>query len=353
LDGRRVILIGNEPELMTRLVRTFASLKELGVDVSIFHPITRPRGRPRLLKGMVRFLVNAFQVALTRADIYHFFNVPDIIGLPLLFKRGTLVYDVRSPWSASILETFGSRLLSKLARFTEQVMTRGADLVLSVNIPLAKRARLHGARRVIVVPNYPPSSFGPSRSREDMRRELHLDDSPTVMYLGKLSIVEGIGLLQDVVRHVSKAIQDVKFLIVGGGPQENAFKRYVDTHGLHDNVVFISWVPHEIVADYINAVDLCLVPRRWDSYSDYIGPGSVLKVGEYLALGKPVVVSKMGEFATAKFPLIPVDPSEMADAVISFLSNPPPELKTERPTWEISHRKLEQIYRNLGAIERG
>lgn len=344
------MLIGNEPELMTRLARTFASLGELGVDVSIFHPIARPRGSPRLLKGLIRFLVNAFQVALTQADIYHFFNVPDIIGIPLLFKRGILVYDVRSPWSASILETFGSRLLSNLALFIEQVMTRGADLVLSVNVPLAKRARLHGAKKVIVVPNYPPSSFGPSRSREEMRRVLHLDDSPTVMYLGKLSIVEGVELLQDVVRHVSKAIHDVRFLIVGGGPQENAFKRYVETHGLHDNVVFIGWVTHEIVADYINAVDLCLVPRRWDSYSDYIGPGSVLKVGEYLALGKPVVVSKMGGFATAEFPIIPVDPSEMGDAVVDYFSNPPPELKTERLTWEISHRKLEGIYKNLGAI---
>lgn len=350
MKGRRVILIGNEPELMTRLARTFASLRELGVDVSIFHPIAKPRGKPRLLKGLVRFLVNAFQVALTQADIYHFFNVPDIIGIPLLFKRGILVYDVRSPWSASILETFGSGLLSKLALFIEQAMTRGADLVLSVNVPLAKRARLHGAKRVIVVPNYPPSSFGPSRSREVMRCALHLDDSPTVMYLGKLSIVEGVELLQDVVRHVSKAVQDVRFLIVGGGPQEKAFKRYVKTHGLHDNVVFIGWVPHEIVADYINAADLCLVPRRWDSYSDYIGPGSVLKVGEYLALGKPVVVSKMGGFATAEFPIIPVDPSEMSDAVVGFLSNPPPELKIERPTWDISHRKLENIYQDLGAL---
>ena len=336
---------------MTRLRRVYKSLRELGADVVVLKPYTCPSGKPRLLKGVIRYLLIALQVLLARARIYHFFNVPDIIGLPLLLKRGVLVYDLRSPWSASIIETFHSRLLSKIAEFSEKVMVRQADLVLSVNLPLAKRARLFGAKKVIVVPNYPPLSFGPSRSREEMREVLGLGSSPTVLYLGKLSLVEGVELLESVILRVCLSLQDVRFLIVGDGPQEVAFKRFVAENSLEDRVVSISWVPHEIVADYINAVDLCLVPRRWDSYSDYIGPGSVLKVGEYLALGKPVVVSKMGEFATAEFPLIPVDPSEMSDAVIGFFSNPPPQSNTERLSWEISHRKLERIYQDLGALE--
>jgi glycosyltransferase involved in cell wall biosynthesis len=344
------MLIGNKPELMTRLRRTFVSLKKLGVDISIFCPIDRPRGNPRLLKGVIRFLVNALQVVFTQADIYHFFNIPDIIGIPLLFKRGVLIYDVRSPWAASVRGTFGSRPLSKIAQFVETALTRGADLVLSVNVPLATRARRFGAKRVVVVPNYPLSSFGPSRSREDMRRALELGDSPTVMYVGKLSVIGGVELLQDVIHNVSKKCRRAKFLIVGGGPQERAFKRFVATHGLDDNVVFVDWIPHKEVANYINAADLCLYPHMRDGYSDYIGLGSVLKVSEYLAVGKPVVVSKMGEFVDAQFPLIPVDPSEMAETVVSFLSNPPPELRYEWPTWEFSHRRLERIYRNLGAL---
>lgn len=335
---------------MTRLRRVYRSLRELGADVVVLKPYTCPSGKPRLLKGVVRYLLIALQVLLARAHIYHFFNVPDIIGLPLLLKRGVLVYDLRSPWSASIIETFHSRPLSMIAELSEKAMVREADLVISVNLPLAKRARLFGAKKVIVVPNYPPLSFGPSRSREEMREMLALGNSPTVLYLGKLSLVEGVELLESIILRVCSSLQDVKFLIVGGGPQEVAFKRFIAENSLEGRVVFISWVPHGIVADYINAVDLCLVPRKWDSYSDYIGPGSVLKVGEYLALGKPVIVSKMGEFVTSEFPIIPVDPSEMSDAVIGFLSNSPPELKTERLTWEISHRKLERIYKDLGAI---
>lgn len=336
---------------MTRLRRVYKSLRELGADVVVLNPYTRPSGKPRLLKGVVRYLLITLQVLLARAHIYHFFNVPDIIGLPLLLKRGVLVYDLRSPWSASIIETFHSRPLSKIAEFSEKAMVRNADLVISVNLPLAKRARLFGAKKVTVVPNYPPLSFGPSRLREEMREMLGLGNSPTVLYLGKLSLVEGVELLESVILRVCSSLQDVKFLVVGGGPQEVTFKRFIAENNLEDRVVFVSWVPHEIVADYINAVDLCLVPRRWDSYSDYIGPGSVLKVGEYLALGKPVIVSKMGEFATAEFPIISVDPSEMSDAVIDFLSNPPPKSKTERLTWEISHRRLERIYKDLGAIQ--
>lgn len=347
---KRVLLIGSEPRDMIRLRRTFDSLKELGADVRVFNPYTRPAGRPRILKGMIRYLLITLQVLLARADIYHFFNVPDVIGLPLVAKRGIVVYDVRSPWSAAIKETFGISPLSRLAKFMEWIMTRTADYVVAVNKPLARRARRLGGRRILVSPNYPLASFGPSRSREEMRTKLGLGTSPTVLYLGRITKVEGVSLLMHVISKTCRAHPDVRFLIVGGGAQEDTFRSFIAQQGLEHNIVMTGWVPHEEVADYINAVDLCLLPRKWDSYSDYIGPDSVWKAGEYLALGKPVVAPRMGGFAEAPFPVIPADPSEMADAVISFISSPVQKIPGEPPTWKISHERLKRLYSLLGAI---
>ncbi|MFW9794252.1 MAG: hypothetical protein ACFFEE_08120, partial [Candidatus Thorarchaeota archaeon] len=143
-----VLLIGSQPERMTRLKRTFSSLSSLGVDVKVMKPYTKPDGRPRTLKGIIRYLVLMVQVALAKADIYHFFNVPDVIGIPLLFKRGTVIYDVRSPWFSSIQESLGISFLSRIGGLIERVMTRGANIVLAANYPIAHRAHRWGARRI-------------------------------------------------------------------------------------------------------------------------------------------------------------------------------------------------------------
>jgi len=347
---RSVLLIGTEPDRMIRLQRVHDSLISLGVNVSVFKPVDRPRGRPRILKGIVRYLVISLQLLLSRADIYHFFNVPDNVGMPLLLKRGTLVYDVRTPWAAVLEGTFGKSPLVIVARTIEKTMTRSADQVVCVNSMLAERAVSWGAKSVVVIPNYPAEDFGPSKDREEFRRALCLNGAPVVLYLGKLSKVEGIDLLMDVIKTTCKAMPNLRFLVVGAGPEEHKLKHFIESHSLESQVMMTGWVPHEDVANYINVADVCLLPRPWDSCSPFIGPESVWKAGEYLSLGKPVVAPRMGGFASAPFPVLPVDPSEMADAIINYFKNMTKKPITPHPRWPESHRRLKELYTRLGAI---
>jgi len=335
---------------MTRLKRTFKSLKELGVDVKVMRPYTRPQGRPRIIKGIIRYLVLLVQVAIARADIYHFFNVPDVIGLPLTLKRGTIIYDIRSPWFSSIKESLGNSLLSKLGGMIEHWMTCKANVILTANYPLAYRAQRWGARKVTMIPNYPPATFGPTRDRESMRKILELDSAQTVLYLGKISKVEGSELLKHIILKTVNAIPAVKFLIVGDGPEKPSIDSFIHSNSLLDNVVMTGWVNHNEVADYIVASDICLLPRKWDSFSPYTAPENITKAAEYLAIGRPFIAPKMGGFADAEFPVISVDPSEMADALIEYLRNPRPLGDFKRPSWETSHERLRKVYTKLDAI---
>ncbi|MHA1246296.1 MAG: glycosyltransferase [Candidatus Thorarchaeota archaeon] len=347
-----VLLIGTEPARMTRLRRTFESLRAMGATVRIFVPYDKPRGTPRVLKGIIRYVLITLQVAIQRADIYHFFNIPDVVGLPLIFKRGVFVYDVRSPWFSSIKETIGGGPLWRIAEIIERLMTRAANIVLTACTPLAKRAKRWGAKRVVVVPNYPPADFAPTTDRETMRRVLGLGDHPTVLYLGKLSRLEGSELLKGIIEEVLESVPNAMFLIVGDGPARESVERFVEQQGLSERVVFTGWVPHSLVADYIIAADICLLPRRHTSFSPYTSPENILKAGEYIALGKPVVAPKMGGFADAEFPVIPAEPGEMAQAVVEFLRNPKQVPEFQRPTWEISHARLQRVYSAIGAVSR-
>lgn len=345
-----ILLIGTEPERMTRLRRTYDSLNRLGLTVTVFQPYKEPRGYPRILTGIVRYLLILLQLLLARADIYHFFNVPDVVGLPLLFKKGAMVYDVRSPWFSSVKETLGSSFLSGLAGLIERFMTIKAHYVLTANTPLAERARRWGSTRVRIVPNYPPSDFQPNRSRQSMRSELNLNMSPTVLYLGKIAKLEGSELLKETILTVSRNRRDVRFLIVGDGPRRESLEEFVDRHNLVEKVIFTGWVKHDDVPNYIAASDVCLLPRLWTSFSQYTSPENILKVGEYLAVGRPVVVPRMGGFKEAQFPIIAVPPEKMGLAVLEYLENPREVSLSERATWEVSHKVLSEVYRDLGVI---
>lgn len=313
------------------------------------NPYQVPQGNPRIITGIIRYVLILLQVLLQKADIYHFFNVPDVIGLPLALKRGVFVYDVRSPWFSSLKETFGSSLLARIGGTIEQLLSRNADVVLAACTPLANRARSLGARRVLVIPNYPPKSFIPRRARSAMRQSLGLGDAPTVIFLGKLSKLEGSDLLKDIIFQTSTAIPLVKFLIVGDGPQKESVETFLIENRLTDRVIMTGWVPHNTVADHINAADVGLLPRMRTTFSPYASPENILKVGEYLALGKPVIAPKMGGFTNASFPIIPAAPENMAYALIEYLSTPPKFDSFQRPTWEISHSRLKHVYESFGA----
>lgn len=343
-----VLLIGSQPERMTRLKRTFWSLKRIGIDVQVMQPYKKPNGQPRILKGIIRYLVLMVQVTISKADVYHFFNVPDVIGLPLLFKRGKIIYDVRSPWFSSIKESLGCTFFSRLGSFIEYLMTRSSDVVLAANYPLAHRAYQWGARRITMVPNYPPSDFGPNHDREYMRKKLGLGDRQTVLYLGKISKIEGSELLKQIIFATSREIPDVKFLIVGDGPEKPSLDTFIDENSLSDNVLMTGWIPHDAVADYIVSSDICLLPRKWDSFSPYTAPENITKAAEYLAVGRPIIAPKMGGFTTASFPVIAVEPSEMANALIEFLRNPRSMGDFQRPSWDVSHARLRSVYSKLG-----
>ncbi len=344
----QVVLIGSEPDKMTRLRRTYASLKKLGYTVRVLVPYQSPRGRPRVLTGMIRYILLMIQVALTRADVYHVFNVPDIIGLPVTFKRrAVFVYDVRSPWFSSVRESLGIEPLWRLAGLIERLLTLRATFVLTANTPLAIRARGWGAKRVVVIPNYPPESFRPSVSREEIRRRLGLSNEPTVLYLGKISRLEGVSLIKRVISETCSAIPDAKFLIVGDGPERDSLVRYVQDRGLSERVLFVGWIPHSIVPDYILAADICLLPRLQTSFSAYTTPENILKVNEYLAIGRPVVASKMGGFTDVQFPVIAVEPVYMGQAVIDFLKRPKTVELSHRLTWAVSEARLVDVYSQI------
>lgn len=111
------------------------------------------------------------------------------------------------------------------------------------------------------------------------------EHTPVVCYTGKMSADRGISLLLD----AAKALPEICFVLVGGtGKEVNAWKRH--TVGIK-NVVFTGFVSPKNVAQYLKMADVLVAP--YTTQIPTLNAASPLKVFEYMAMGKPAVISRL------------------------------------------------------------
>jgi glycosyltransferase involved in cell wall biosynthesis len=105
---------------------------------------------------------------------------------------------------------------------------------------------------------------------------------PVVGFFGVLDGRMDVDLLRD----LADARPQWTILIVG--------RTAVDVHELaqRPNVVLAGPVPYEALPDWARVFDVCIMPYRVGNFAEHCNP---LKLREYLATGKPVISSVLGE----------------------------------------------------------
>lgn len=296
MKNSTILLVGSEPESMPRLKLVYKCLILSGFKVKVFSSFKKGGSRFGKIGSIIRYFSNMTKLFFERADVYHFFNIPDVLGLPLLLKRGTLVYDVRSPWEEEVHDTTKNRILSKIAGIVERMFCLKADVVIAANSLLAQRSISFGAKGCEVVPNYPYRKM----NTEGWENLINVSEA-TIFYFGKISKVEGSELLGDIIIGALESCdgyyrKHIRFIIAGDGSELIRLKQRILDAGADDKVSFLGWVPHEEIGQWIKAADLCIMPREEFGTSHWIHPDSVWKVNEALCIGTPVLTTKIGGF---------------------------------------------------------
>lgn len=105
-----------------------------------------------------------------------------------------------------------------------------------------------------------------------------------LFYHGSISKNRGLSELIDAVESIEK--QDRPLLIIVGGGDESIIERMK----ISDSVIYTGIVPNESIPEYISMADACVSPLPdilWWRVA------SALKVVEYMACGKPVILTHM------------------------------------------------------------
>lgn len=238
------------------------------------------------------------QLARERSfDVVHAANPPDFLLLAArsLQRRGArMIFDHHDLAPELYLSRFGDGRhgLYWPLRALERASFTRADVVISTNESYRRVALKRGGKRpdrVFVVRNGPQlARFRGARPDPSLRR-------------GKpyLLVYHGVMGPQDGIDHALRALailkdrrQDWHAAFLGSGDMEAELRGLRDELGLQEMVEFTGWAEDEQLLPYLATADVGLAPEPKSALNDQ---STMIKIGEYLAMGLPVVAYDLTE----------------------------------------------------------
>ena len=221
-----------------------------------------------------------------------------------------VVYERHSLWSYAAMEyaretgitgllEVNAPLLEEQARYrklphptlAKQTVSRAyaaSTTLLAVSEGVAKYVNEHPEAdgRVHVVPNgVDPARFArPSRSPKR-------NDRFTVGFVGTLKPWHGLATLVDAFAELRKRVSCADLLLVGDGPERKELEQQIKRLGLAVAVTFAGAVSPEEIPQYLERMDVSAAPYP-PLEGFYFSP---LKIFEYMAAGKAIVASAVGQ----------------------------------------------------------
>lgn len=154
-------------------------------------------------------------------------------------------------------------------------------------------------------------------------RKLGFDESSIYIgFIGTLFAYQGIDLLIKAAPAVIQRHPRARFLILGDGPMKDAWQAMTREHALESYFIFPGHVPYENVPSYCAMMDVCVAPFHRSA-----GDSSGVKIFDYLACGKPVVATDVGESSTffagsgAVMLVSPANPAALAQGLNHLLED--------------------------------
>jgi glycosyltransferase involved in cell wall biosynthesis len=210
-----------------------------------------------------------------------------VTGLPL-----ALEFNGSEVWISTRWDPIG--LLWLLRRF-ESLNLGAADLILVVSE--VERRNLIDAgvnpAKIIVNPNgVDTDRFRPNCGGSEIRRMLDFEDKTVIGFVGTFGPWHGAPKLAEAAKRIQNPQQRCHFVFVGSGEQRAQTESIIEDSTV--NATFTGSIAHEKVPAYLDACDVLASPHVPSTDgSEFFG--SPTKLFEYLAMGKGIVASRLGQ----------------------------------------------------------
>lgn len=302
----------------------------------------------------------ACRALLRGSTVLHLHNPPDIFFLAgALFRLAgrQVVFDHHDLSPELVTVKFSSRVLRAVAQIAERLTFAVATHVLAPNESHAEIARARGGMRpdqVTVVRNGAPAAWMrlPLQLRRNRLRRVRL------AYLGSIADQDGLDGIAEVLACLRDRTPRVmaSLTIIGDGDAREKVEQALAHWSVGEDVEMVGWVSADEVPDLLQSADICVDPAPATELNER---STMIKLMEYLALGKPVVAYDILEsrrtVEDAALLVPPGDAPAFAERIAMLATDP--ELRVslamrarERArelTWEQSEVSLLAAYEHL------
>src|SRR3989344_11053 len=212
------------------------------------------------------------------------------MSIPLMFMR---FLGVRLPYALSLqegdpFEHVFDRWHIRLVRPLLRVGFRSAIVIQTISTFLARWADIVGSSAAVVIPNgvdtkHFAQSY-PAAAVDEMKDAL--DKKMGDVFLITTSRLVHKNAVDDVVMALTKLPENVRFIVLGTGPEEASLKRLAAKLRVEHRVQFVGHVSHERMPKYLKACDIFVRPSR----SEGMGNSFI----EAMAASLPVIATQEG-----------------------------------------------------------
>lgn len=228
-------------------------------------------------------------------------NPPDnlfLVALPFKLFGVRYIFDHHDACPELYLSKAGkTTFLYKILLALEKGTYYFSDGVMVTNDSYRRLAITRGhvaVEDVFIVRNGPdPEAFQPVEPNAALKGGKRY----LVGYVGTMNSQDGLDILVEVAEYIKGLGRgDTRFVCVGAGPELPALRRMVTDRNLADTFHFTGFIPDREMLSVLSTADVCVNPDRPCEMNDI---STMIKVLEYMALGKPIVQfdSKEGRFS--------------------------------------------------------
>jgi glycosyltransferase involved in cell wall biosynthesis len=193
---------------------------------------------------------------------------------------------------------------------------------------------------------------------QQLKRNVNLNSRQPVVYTGTFERYQGLDLLLQSAKLVTRQNPRALFILVGGKTaQIEQYRAIACREGVEDSIVFVGVVPPDEALAFLEIADVLVSPRTGGSFAP-------LKIYSYLYSGKPTVATRVPahlEVLNQKVALL-VEPTKeaLAEGILSLLENAAAgdalgrnayQYVRERYNSEEYGSRLDQIYKSLRHID--
>ena len=257
----------------------------------------------------ISFLMRKFDRAYT-GIIYQRLSIGGFAGVVLSRLWGAplvLEFNGSEIWLA---KNWGKRLLlERLSEYIEQSILKHAHLIVTVSDALRRELMARGIddTSIVVCPNgvdpikFTSGQLSASERKAERRKFGIKPDDVVFTFVGSFGVWHGGCFLADTIKDLLNApgvpsADKCKFLMVGSGVELSTVEERLKDEIEQGRVIITGATDQDAVPTLLEISDVCLVTtiENFDG-SEFFG--SPTKFFEYIAAGRPVVASAVGQIA--------------------------------------------------------